>query len=342
MFAMLSGRWPRTMADGSDVAALETAAETDADARKELREAIETLVADAVRAQEDAGLDLITDGQVRTVDLGVAVLHAVRGNDLGVDGPITRAWRATAALTDRTVAQVVPGPYSLGRRVTEGQDPMARSEFTLELAGHLGQQLRSLQAAGCPMVQVEEPAATAIGDDEAERELFATAQSTLLDAAPGLHAMLVIQGGSAWEAGADAILAAPYSSYLFDLISGPDNWYLVRAAPGDRGIVCAALEVPSTLDQGPTLDWAGRYASSSNGRGPSRVGLANATSLHTLTLDAAREALATLARAARLGAMAPTDAVAEGLDPRTFATGHGRANRRRGRSAEPGGAGDRP
>ncbi len=278
MFAMLNGRWPRVPGDTTDIASLEAVANAgDTDAWERLNAVIDALVVGAVRAQEEAGLDLITDGQVRWPDPGLVMLRAVQLDDLGSDGRIVRAWRATAALTDRTVAQVIPGPYSLGRRVTEGKEPAERAEFTLELAHHLARQLRSLHDAGCPMVQVEEPAAIVIGDDDAERELFANAQSALLAEASGVHSMLVITGGSAWEAGAETILAAPYSSYLLDLISGPDNWYLVRAAPGDRGIVCAALEVPSTLDQGPTLDWAARYAASSNGRGPSRVGLANAS-----------------------------------------------------------------
>ena len=49
---------------------------------------------------------------------------------------------------------------------------------------------------------------------------------------PALHAMLVVTGGSAWPAGAPTIFDAPYQSYLFDLIDGPDNWYLVRAGAG--------------------------------------------------------------------------------------------------------------
>ena len=125
--------------------------------------------------------------------------------------------------------------------------------------------------------------------------------------------------------------AAPYRSYLFDLIAGPDNWYLVRATPGDRGIVCAALDARSNADQAPILDWAVRYAASANGRGPERVGVTNASSLETLAPDAARAALATLARAARLAILPPTEAVAAGMDPRAFPTGHGRANRRRRR-----------
>ena len=89
--------------------------------------------------------------------------------------------------------------------------------------------------------------------------------------------MLAITGGSAWEAGPETILEAPYASYLFDLIEGPDNWDLARDAPGDRGIVCAALRAPSSDDQASLLVWAARYAASSVGRGLERVGLANAS-----------------------------------------------------------------
>ncbi len=338
MFAMLSGRWPRIAADGSrlasleqEVASFEAPGPAQQAAQVRLAAAVDRLVEEVVQAQEAAGLDLVTDGQVRSADPGSDLLRAFQTGRTGDRGLLVRSWRATSALTDRTVAQTVPGPYSLGRRVTEGQEAGARSDFTLELADRLGGELRALAAAGCPVVLVEEPAAVAIGTDDAERALYANAQARLLAPAPDLHAMLVIAGGSAWEAGAETILAAPYRSYLFDLIAGPDNWYLVRATPGDRGIVCGALDARSRADQAPVLDWAARYAASANGRGPERVGVSNASSLEALAPDAAREALATLARAARLAVLPPTELVAAGMDPRTFPTGHGRVNRRRRR-----------
>jgi hypothetical protein len=130
--------------------------------------------------------------------------------------------------------------------------------------------------------------------------------------------MLVIAGGSAADAGAPTILDAPYQSYLFDLIDGPDNWYLARAVPGDRGIVCGALRPESVADQAPELVWAARYAASSNGRGGERVGLANGTSLVGQDPGGVRRAVEALVRATRLAPLPPEQAVAEGLDPRTF------------------------
>jgi len=157
-------------------------------------------------------------------------------------------------------------------------------------------------------------------DDAAERALFHDAQQRLLETVPELHATLVVTGGTAHLAGPDAILDTPYRSFLFDLVDGPDNWYLVGRAPADRGIVCGALRVaePATEDQAPLLVWAAGYAASTASRGPVRVGLANASPLRRVSPAAAHALVRELGRGARLAAMTPQDAVAAGLDPRTF------------------------
>ena len=50
----------------------------------------------AVRAQLDAGLELVTDGLVRWPDPAAALLDAIRAGDTGADGLLVRAWRETA------------------------------------------------------------------------------------------------------------------------------------------------------------------------------------------------------------------------------------------------------
>ncbi|HEX5829038.1 MAG TPA: hypothetical protein VFY23_16045 [Candidatus Limnocylindrales bacterium] len=283
-------------------------------------------VAAAVAAQATAGLELVTDGGARWPSLPVAVREALDEGDTGADGLLVRAWRETAALpaaVDRTVAAVVPGPYSSS--LAAGGAPEAP-----RLAALLNGELEALAAAGCQLVVVEEPAAVAIGTDEEARAAFREAQLALLGDVPPLHVMLSITGGSAWEAGAETILAAPYRSYLLDLIAGPDNWYLARAVPGDRGIACAALKAPSLEDQAPLLVWAAHYAASMQGRGLGRVGLANASPLGGLAPESAAAAMAALARAAAFAEMEPQEAIEAGLDRRTFAQPRGRGARRGG------------
>jgi hypothetical protein len=274
----------------------------------------------------------LTDGLVRWPDPAVALLEALDTRDTGADGLLVRAWRETADLAEAfapdgaappTTAAVLTGPFTLATAAD------LDAEATTLLALRLHDELVALAEAGCALAVIDEPATTAIGADQSARRRFREAQAALLGDEPPLHAMLAITGGSAWEAGAETILETPYASYLFDLVEGPDNWYLVRAAPGDRGIVCAALRAPSTNDQAPLLVWAAHYAAAANGRGPDRVGLANASSLAHLDASSARSSLDALARAARLAALDPADAVAAGLDRRTFAQPPGRGERPR-------------
>ncbi len=250
---------------------------------------LDALVEAAVRAQESAGLDPITDG-------------ALYGEDRPVD-----AWRATAALTDRAVKQAITGPYTAGR---------AGDSDVLGRARALNTVLRELAAAGCPLIEVHEPAATSIGDDPAERELFGAAHRILLDGVRGTHLSLAITGGNADRAGIATILAAPYASLAVDLITGPDNWRLVVATPGDRGIVCGALAATAGSDDGPEiLLWAAGYAASTGGRGPERVGLATASSLADLSWPDAVRKMERLGEAARLASLPVAERMRQ-LDPR--------------------------
>lgn len=322
MFATLTGPWPRGGLDGTGP---------------------DGLVRETLAIQLEAGLEPLTDGQVRWGDLALAVAASFEG--IVVDGSrdgrapravtppvrtgpvLVDAWRAAAGMAAELatasarpapiVKQAIPGPYTLGLTIDPG--PLGRERLTLALADALAGELAALAAAGCAVVEVEEPAATRIGADPAARALFAEAQRRLLGGAPDLHATLAITGGSADDAGAETMLGAPYRSFLFDLIAGPDNWRLVAAAPAERGIVCGALRLDGRGgDPAPLLAWAARYAAATNGRGMDRVGLANAGSLAALSPAAAADRVRVLGRATRLAAMAPAEAIEAGLDPRAF------------------------
>jgi hypothetical protein len=276
-----------------------------------------------VELQLQAGIDLVTDGGAGWRGGDAALLEALEAGDTGAHGLLVRSWRATSGLApDASVAAVIPGPYSLAVQ-------MGDVNGATSLAQRLHDELIALADAGCELVVAEEPEATGIGDDEARRRTFREAQARLLGDDPPLHAMLSITGGSAWDAGAETIVEAPYRSYLFDVIAGPDNWYLARSVPGDRGVVCAALKGVTGEDEAPLLVWAARYAASMDGRGLERVGLANSGSLAALSFEDAAEAAERLVRAAQLAAMDPEDAVAAGLDRRTFAQPPGRGARPR-------------
>ena len=260
------------------------------------------LLAAVIRAQEAAGLEPLIDG------------------GFGIGGSMAERWRATAALTDRLVKQAVLGPYTRARAPGAGprgaDDPGAVAEATMAIVEPLRLELLDLVAAGCPMIEIHEPAATGIGADEVQRALFREAHRRLLDGVSGAHLSLAITGGSAHASGVETLLAAPYASLAVDLIAGPDNWRLVGSTPGERGIVCGALSAERDSDDRPEiLLWAADYASSTGGRGPDRVGIASASSLARLPWEVAIRKLTTLGAAARLAGL-PADERRRLLDPR--------------------------
>jgi methionine synthase II (cobalamin-independent) len=246
------------------------------------------LLAAAVRAQEAAGLEPVCDA------------------GFGIGATAAERWAVTAALTDRPVKAVLPGPYSGAR--SEAEARRAAEALRLDLLALIG--------AGCPIIEIHEPGATRIGTDEAERARFRTTHQRLLDGVTGVHLSLAITGGNADAAGIATLLAAPYASLALDLIAGPDNWRLVVATPGDRGVICGALSAGRDADdRRELLLWAAGYAASTGGRGPSRVGLATASSLAELPWEVAERKLALLGEAAGLADLPPAERRVR-LDPR--------------------------
>ena len=178
--------------------------------------ATEELVEAAVRAQESAGLDPISDG-----------------GQFGEWQPLD-AWRATAALTDRSVKQAVQGPYSAGLDAGATSCPGARRRpSTRSSASWPRPAVRSSRSTSRP--RRGSVPTLRHGSSSARRIGACSTAST------GTHLSLAITGGNADTAGIDTLLAAPYASLAVDLIAGPDNWRLVVATPGDRGIICGAL-----------------------------------------------------------------------------------------------------
>jgi methionine synthase II (cobalamin-independent) len=260
---------------------------------------VELLTA-VVRAQEDAGLEPITDA------------------GFGIGDTAVERWRATAAMTDRPVKQTLIGPYTATTTSSVGADDNAtRSARALRAADTLRTELLALVAAGCPFIEIHEPAAIDIGAHQDSRARFRAAHLRLLSGVAGPHLSLAITGGSADAAGVDTLLSAPYASLAVDLIAGPDNWRLVAKVPGDRGIICGALSADRADDDRPeVLLWAAGYAASTGGRGPARVGLGTASSLADLPWDVAVRKLALLGEAVRLADL-PADERRRHLDPRS-------------------------
>jgi methionine synthase II (cobalamin-independent) len=283
------------------------------------------LVAAAVAAQAAAGLEPLTDG-------------GLWGPDRLRDA--AERWRATSALTDRAVKAAITGPWTA---TLAGLPAADAGSNTLEdvfaaAAGTANATIRALAAAGCPLVEVHEPLAAAIGADPAIRRRFVETQRRMLDGVAGIHASLAITGGSADAAGIETLLGAPFASLALDLVHGPDNWRLAAAAPRGIGVVCGAMTADPTGDESvEILLYALNYAASTGGRGSDRVGLATAGDLADVPWAVAERRMRRLGEAIRLAAATP-DERAAAVDPRAVSirgAALGRAGIRRARRDRP-------
>src|SRR6266700_2291355 len=134
----------------------------------------------AIRDQERAGLDILTDGEMRRESYSNRFATALEGLDLDNPGTITsRSGKAILvprvvgpirkkhavmvedvrflrANTDRPIKMTVPGPFTMTRQAHN--DYYAdEASLALDYAIAVNAELRDLAAAGADIVQIDEP-----------------------------------------------------------------------------------------------------------------------------------------------------------------------------------------
>ena len=134
----------------------------------------------AIRAQERAGLDIVTDGEIRRESYSNHFATALEGVDLDnpgtaldrsghpnpvprIVGPIRRPHAVQVAdlqflraHTDRPVKMTVPGPFTMSQQAQNDHYPDAESA-AMDYAAAVNAEIRDLVAAGADVVQIDEP-----------------------------------------------------------------------------------------------------------------------------------------------------------------------------------------
>lgn len=134
----------------------------------------------AIRDQERAGLDIITDGEMRRESYSNRFATALEGVDLdnpgtaldrsGHPNPVPRIVgrirrmhavevrdvKFLRANTDRQIKITVPGPFTMSQQAQNDfyADP---AEMAMDYAAAVNEEIRDLFAAGADVVQVDEP-----------------------------------------------------------------------------------------------------------------------------------------------------------------------------------------
>jgi 5-methyltetrahydropteroyltriglutamate--homocysteine methyltransferase len=146
-----------------------------------LAEAQEDATIMAIRAQEQAGLDIITDGEIRRESYSNRFATALDGVDLDnpgtamdrsghpnpvprVVGPIRRRHAVEVGdleflrrHTQRRVKVTVPGPFTMSQQAQIDYYGGSRELAAMDYAAAVNAEIRDLFSAGADVVQIDEP-----------------------------------------------------------------------------------------------------------------------------------------------------------------------------------------
>ncbi|MHA6627362.1 5-methyltetrahydropteroyltriglutamate--homocysteine methyltransferase [Pseudonocardia sichuanensis] len=183
-----------------------------------LAEAQDDATVVAIRAQEEAGLDIVTDGEIRRESYSNHFATALEGVDVDnpgtaldrsghpnpvprIVGPIARPHpvevedlRFLRAHTDRTIKMTVPGPFTMAQQAQNDHYPDAEAA-AMAYAAAVNAEITDLFAAGADIVQIDEPYLQARPD--AARAYGLNALDAALDGITGTTAVHLCFGYAA-------------------------------------------------------------------------------------------------------------------------------------------------
>jgi 5-methyltetrahydropteroyltriglutamate--homocysteine methyltransferase len=135
----------------------------------------------AIRAQERAGLDIVTDGEIRRESYSNRFATALEGVDIdnpgtaldrsGHPNPVPRVvgrirrrhpvevddLRFLKRHTDRKVKMTVPGPFTMSQQAQVEHYAGSRELAAMDYAEAVNEEIRDLFSAGADIVQIDEP-----------------------------------------------------------------------------------------------------------------------------------------------------------------------------------------
>ena len=172
----------------------------------------------AIRDQERAGLDIVTDGEQRRESYSNRFANALTGIDLdnpgsaldrsGHPNPVPRVvgkverkhpvqvgdLEFLKANTDRRTKMTVPGPFTMSQQA-QNDHYESEAQLALDYAAAVNAEIRDLFAAGADIVQIDEPYMQA--RPEKAREYGREALAAALDGHAGTTAVHICFGYAA-------------------------------------------------------------------------------------------------------------------------------------------------
>jgi len=229
----------------------------------ELDLAYRATITRVVKEQEQAGIDLLTDGQIRWDDLLTPIARHLEGVQVGgllryfdnnvyyrhpiIHGPVrwkgpatVEDYRTAVAATGRPVKAVIPGAVTYAA-LSEDRYYRDFDRLALALAEALHAEAVALDRAGAPWIQIDEPS---LGSQPARLPMARTCVETI---ARGLRAKVAL---ATYFRAVDGVWSElrtfPVQALQVDVVDRPAQLDLVLKQPPDREVVLGCVDARNT------------------------------------------------------------------------------------------------
>jgi 5-methyltetrahydropteroyltriglutamate--homocysteine methyltransferase len=233
-----------------------------------MRRVEEEVTLEALAEMAQAGIDLLTDGQIRWedgqtyftralggfsvnglqryFDTNVYYRQPIAAGEVAWRGPITVAdYTFAAQNAERPVKPVVTGPFTLAV-LSRDEFYGNRAQLVMALAAALNRELRALEAAGARTIQVDEPA---LLTHRSEFPLFRRAMDALWDGVKAERALYTYFGHI--EGLYPAVLDLPVDVLGLDFVAGARNWDVLRQAKPTKNLGLGVVDARNTRMESP-------------------------------------------------------------------------------------------
>ncbi len=236
---------------------------------EDLAQVGDEVTVEVIQEQTDAGVDIVTDGQVRWDDDQTYVARNFKGvnigglqryldtntyfreteitGDVAFESPsLVRDWKFAQENSTRPVKAIVPGPYTLAAHSLD-KHYNSREKLALAFAEALRGEIDALIDAGCKHIQVNDPVIVFNKDDY---PVFKQAATRLLNGVSGAETGLYT-----WFSDCAGILGPmqdlPVDVIGLDLVWGKKNWDALADVKFEKKLGAGIVDARGTRLESP-------------------------------------------------------------------------------------------
>jgi 5-methyltetrahydropteroyltriglutamate--homocysteine methyltransferase len=230
---------------------------------EELARVGDEVTIEVIQEQIDAGVDIVTDGQVRWDDDQTYIMRNLSNVQIGAlqryldtntyyreaeingvvswrDPILVRDYRFAVENSSKPVKVIITGPYTLAA-LSLDKHYRSREKLAMALAEELRNEVRALTDAGATMIQVNDPVIVFNKEDVG---VFARALTRMLDGVEAETAVYTWFGSAAGIL--PALLDLPVDTIGLDFITGRDNWDAIKSVNFDKKLGAGIVDGRNT------------------------------------------------------------------------------------------------